>query len=372
MRRITLALALVGLVALSGLSARPSFAATTLFGLVNTGELFASADDGVSWTPRSTLPVRDAVALAAGSTSSILYLASAGGSFYRSGDAGTNWSAVGTVEAHDVVTLVSSLGRILLLTERGSAYVSLDEGTTFAAVGTIAASDLVSATRADGIYFALARTGGVYRSLDNGVSWSPVGAVSTPNAVEIVAFEGDLYLITATGDLAKSLDSGATWSFTSTLSQIGTTALAATETHLVATTEGGETAISADGAGWTWQGAIGQLTVMALGHDLPTTIGVEPPPGAGATAAFHGAWPNPATGQTRLAFELAGPSVVSLEVFDARGRWTARPIDKAVLPAGLTILPWQPDRLAPGVYRLRAQLGTRNEARTFVWLGRSL
>ena len=42
--------------------------ASTLFALVDTGELFASDDQGITWTVRSVLPVSDAVGLIAGSS----------------------------------------------------------------------------------------------------------------------------------------------------------------------------------------------------------------------------------------------------------------------------------------------------------------
>jgi photosystem II stability/assembly factor-like uncharacterized protein len=70
----------------------PVHATTTHFGLVDTGELFASTDAGANWTLRSTLRVRDAVALSAGASSTELFLASETGSIYRSDDAGMSWT----------------------------------------------------------------------------------------------------------------------------------------------------------------------------------------------------------------------------------------------------------------------------------------
>ena len=95
--------------------------AATLFGLVNTGEIYASANGGATWTGRAVLPVRDAIALVAGVTSNDLLLATESGSVYRSTDAGTSWIAVGAVPANDVTALVASNGRSLLVARSGRA-----------------------------------------------------------------------------------------------------------------------------------------------------------------------------------------------------------------------------------------------------------
>ena len=42
----------------------PSAFAATLYGLIDTGELYSSADNGVSWSPLSTLPVSMATRIA--------------------------------------------------------------------------------------------------------------------------------------------------------------------------------------------------------------------------------------------------------------------------------------------------------------------
>jgi photosystem II stability/assembly factor-like uncharacterized protein len=75
---------LAGLISVQPITAH----ATTLFGLVDTGELFASIDEGESWQIRATLAVHDAVALAAGATPSDLYLVTTSGVFYSSNAAG--------------------------------------------------------------------------------------------------------------------------------------------------------------------------------------------------------------------------------------------------------------------------------------------
>src|SRR5262245_28310191 len=110
----------------------PPISAATLLGLINTGELFSSGDGGVTWNPLSTLPVRDAAALAARLSTSDLFLVSRSGSVYRSMDAGASWTAVGAIAAGDLEDLsIKPDGTLLVLTATGSVYSSANLGTTF-------------------------------------------------------------------------------------------------------------------------------------------------------------------------------------------------------------------------------------------------
>jgi hypothetical protein len=343
-------------------------AAVTLFGLVDTGELFSSADLGVSWSVRATLPVHDAVALVAGSTSQRLFLASASGSVYRSTDGGASWSAVAAVSAHDVCALVGCPDRLLLFTRSGSVYSSSDEGATWTAAGALTTSDLVSVTRHDLTLFALERTGGVHRSDDLGATWSAVGALDVPDAVEIAALRTDLFALTGTGDVARSGDDGANWTFVSTLSQTGMTSLLATQTGLVVCTATGEAAASADGQAWAWCGAIGQLAVRALASDVPATSGVAPE--APGLISLLGPWPNPSGAEVTLTMMLERAGPVTMTVHDAAGREVARPLAGVWLPAGPSVRQWRPAGLPAGAYWLRARMGATERVRTLIWLGR--
>jgi photosystem II stability/assembly factor-like uncharacterized protein len=96
-------------------------AATNLFGLLDTGEFYRSANGGVTWSAIGAIPVRDAVGLAAGSSSSELYLASRSGTVYRSTNGGTSWSAIGAVTASDVAGFaLTPFGNVLVLTSTGT------------------------------------------------------------------------------------------------------------------------------------------------------------------------------------------------------------------------------------------------------------
>jgi len=131
------------------LSASPVSAAT-LYGLVDTGELYASTNNGTTWTIKSTLAVSDAVGLAAGSSTSELYIFSRSGSFYRSSNGGGSWSAVGALTASDVASFTLNYdGAILALTKSGTLYrsdrvrlalYSADGGRVCARLGTRGAS----------------------------------------------------------------------------------------------------------------------------------------------------------------------------------------------------------------------------------------
>ena len=356
------------MVALAGalLAASPA-SGLNYFGLVDTGELFVSANNGVTWTGLSTLPVRDAVGLIAGASSSDLYLISQSGSVYRSIDAGGNWTAIAAASASDVTALVPYPGRLLLLTRTGGVYASLDGGASFSAIGTITASDLVAAARSGTSVVALSKSGGVYRSADAGVTWAAVGTITASNAKAIVDYQNLLYVMTETGDLARSEDLGATWTFMSTLSQSGMTALLSTPGELVATTAGGEVAASSDGLSWTWRGVINQLTVRALASDqpFPTAVGHPEPSGLELRAV----WPNPVHGTATLALNLGQRAAVTVAVHDLAGREVARPIDRESLGPGTVLRSWDARDLPSGVYFLAARIGAQERVRRITVMG---
>ena len=354
--------------ALLGLVFVPVASAATLFGLVNTGELYESPDGGASWTIRSTLPVSDAVALGAGNTSSDLFLLSETGSFYSSTDAGMTWVATSTITASDVTALVPDASRLMVLTRTGSIYTSTDMGSSWSGVGAITASDIVSGTIDGSTYYALTKTGSVYESNDNGATWAAVGAITTSDAVDIAAFNGSLWVLTGAGALAKSTDSGATWSFVSTLSQVGMTTLIKGENELAASTGAGEVAATSDGTTWTWRGVINQITVRALATDIPIVTGVGS--GPAPPLAFSAPWPNPATTRLSFALDLEEDAIVSVDMYDMAGRLVARPVSESLFSAGRTVRTWQPQGLQPGIYHLRARVGDRERVRRVAWLGR--
>jgi photosystem II stability/assembly factor-like uncharacterized protein len=339
-----------------------------LFGLINTGELFVSANNGVSWTIRSTLPVRDAVGLTARTSTTELYLASKSGSVYQSLDAGASWTAVGAITASDVVDLnIRSDGAIHVITATGSVYESLDQGATFSAVGTITASDVVSlGIISGGNLYALTATGSVYESSNDGVTWTAVGAITFSNGIRLRAKGGDLYAISGAGDTYESTDGGTSWTAVGTLSQVGTRGLVSDGTNLFAATQEGHVASSADGAAWTWQGSMNQLTLTALADDTPAVVSVDPSTPL-ASIQFGGPFPNPTVGsRVRFSLRLDSEETVVLELYDARGKRLAIR-NPETLPAGTHNLAWNPGNLRTGIYLVRLTRASGETGATTRW-----
>ncbi len=309
-------------------------AAGILFGLVDTGELFVSTDNGMDWMLHSDLPVRDAVALQARSNASDLFIATRSGVVYRSTNGGVDWTAVGAVSESGVVDLlIRSDGVLLLLTDRGTLYHSVDQGASFIPLAFLTASNFTSLTGTSGDQlYALTRTGEVYESLDQGATWDLKGGLTASNTVRMRALSATLYGLTDTGDVYRSTNAGANWTVIGTLSQVGMRGLAANGPDLAAASREGHLATSPDGVTWTWQGSINQLTLTALATDIPATTGIEEAPEALRIASL---WPNPARRGDRITvdFTLGGPAPVELTLYDVVGRevWARQP---EVLPAG--------------------------------------
>lgn len=340
---------------LLALTTVPSHAAR-LFALVNTGEIFMSADQGISWTIQSTVAVHDAVALQARLSSTDLYMASASGSIYHSADSGLNWNAVGAPPVSDLVDMtIRGDGDIVILTASGDIYRSDDLGATFTPLATLTASNFTSLTsRSDGRLLALTRTGEVYLSTDGGGSWVAEGVITTSEAVRIRSSGTTLHVITSTGDDYRSTDSGATWTAIGTLSQVGTVALAVDNGTLVVATREGHVATSADGTTWTWKGSTNQLTLTALDVDAPAVTGVGQPTAPSLNVGAP--WPNPARGGTAmsLAFTLSAPEAVTLRLVDAAGRLVAERPSEAYGEGTHTVL-WDAGLPSSGVYFVRLE-----------------
>jgi photosystem II stability/assembly factor-like uncharacterized protein len=335
--------------------------AANLLALVDTGEIYVSADGGATWTGIATVTVSDAVDIYAGDTSSELYFGTRSGAVYRSTDGGATWNAQGTIPASDIVSVAHRVSaEVLALSASGAVYRSTDEGVSFTGIATLVASDCVSLVeqRPTGDLYALTETGAVYRSTDDGVSWAGVGVVLSPDAREIEAVGDDLFVMTHTGGIALSTDDGASWTFVGTLSQVGMRGMTVDGDTLVVGSETGHVATSVGGASWTWQGSVNQLHLMALGTDEPAASGVHAP--RPLALALRSVFPNPGAGGAQafvFSLQLGEADRVGLDVFDAAGRRVATVAAREFPTGGAHTLTWSPAGLASGVYfaRLRGE-----------------
>ena len=341
--------------------------ATNLFGLLDTGELYQSANNGATWSAIGAIPVHDAVGLAAGTSSAELYLASRSGTVYRSTNGGAAWSAVGAVAASDVAGFaLSPFGKVFVLTSTGTLYSSSNQGATFTPVAALAGSDWVSlAPGPYGRMYALTKTGQVAESLNEGATWATVGVITTSNAVSIRRLDARLFVLASTGEVYRSTNFGVGWTPVGALSQGSMSALVDLDAQLVAAAKEGEVASSTNGAAWTWVGAINQLNVMALGTDTPQATGVIDdlsPPKFVVAAPY----PNPRVGAggATFPFTLSRPDRVRLELYDAQGRLRATRPFESIATGGAHAIRWEPARLSPGTYHLRLVTESGRTAQT--------
>lgn len=343
---------------LGGLLMAPAVSAANLFGLVTTGEVFRSTDDGASWTVQGAVPVSDAVELAALPVVDVLVLLTETGTVYRSEDDGESWTATGSAGASDVADmLVRADGSVVAVTRSGTALLSEDEGATFAPVGSVTASDVVSLTRGgDGALYAVTATGTVSRSDDEGTTWAPVGSVAASDVRAIAAFAGGLVVMTSTGDLWEGTSDGSSWLLVDTLSQVHMVDLVSSSSGLAAVTREGEVATSSDGSSWSWVGTVNQVYVRALATD-ESPLGVpETAPGTVPVIALGAPFPNPAHGLAtlRMPITLLEAGDVVLELYDATGRRIDRRTATG-LDAGRQVVDWSPAATGAGVFWVRAR-----------------
>lgn len=339
---------------------RPA-AGATLFGLVDTGELFVSVDQGSSWTIHSTLPVRDGVALEAGSSSAELFLSTRSGALYRSSDAGLSWEITGTLPANNVVDLMIRPDlSIWLLTMTGELYRSTDHGVEFTHAAILPSSDCVSLAPAESgqEMLALTRRGDIFAGSASGEDWMPRGSIPASNLVSFQALGDSFYALAETGEIHRSTDQGARWIEIGTLSQLGATSLIHDGSALLASLTTGEVAGSPDGMDWSWRGSMQQLAVTALGVDTPATSSIVPPASGVASILLGPPQPNPARvdGGFTVRMRLPATTEVELSLHDVTGRLVSQEREQG--EAGDHVIQWSPHVPRSGLYLIR--LRTRN------------
>jgi len=349
----------VGLAVMAALVADPTHAA--IYGLLDTSELYSSANGGVTWSIAATLPASDAVGLAAGASASELFVVTRSGTVYRSSNAGASWAAAGAVTAADVASFtVNYDASVLVLTESGILYRSTNGGAEFAGLAALTASNLASIARGPlGRLYVLARSGEVYESQNQGVSWAVVGNVTVSNAVSIGRKGSELYLLTETGETYRSTNYGRAWLPVGSITASNMRAILDNGSMLLAAAETGEVYTSSDGTAWSAVGAINQAKLMSLGTDTPLATGV---PIDEVTPSFMARvpYPNPTTGISGSTFVFVTTSAdwVRLELFDVRGRRVGELRPDPLASAGVHEVQWRLVGFAAGTYLVRLTTGS--------------
>ena len=349
----------VGIALVIGAAFAAPTARAAIFGLLDTSELYSSTNAGATWAILATLPVYDAVGLAAGSSTSDLFIVIRSGSVYHSSNGGANWTGVGAVSASDVASFtINDDASLLLLTESGTLYRSTDGGASFSGLAALTATNFISLARGPlGRLYALSRTGEVYESQNQGDTWTAVGSVAVSNAVSMSRKAAELYILTETGEAYRSIDYGRSWLPVGAITASNMTAILDVGTSLLAAAGTGEIYSSSNGTGWSVVGAINQAKVVSLGADTPLATGV-PVEGTLPPITARSPYPNPTTrlsGST-FGFVTSSPAEVRLEVYDVQGRRLVE-LRTGPFAAGLHQVPWKPS-LPAGTYLVRITSGS--------------
>jgi hypothetical protein len=345
------------------LSPGPSHA--TLYAVTNTGTVFESTSDGVSWVVKGSIAEPDVVSLSPGLTSGTLFALGETGTVNSSTSSGASWSAVGNVGASDCVAIAAARsGALLALTESGDVSRSTDGGATWTRESNVGASDCVALVvggkvASSDTLFVATSSGDIAR-LPSGTSWTTVGSTSFTPVVDLMWISATLYAMTNAGEILKSTNAGATWSAIGTISQVGMRDLAFVGGKFKAISQEGEVYESATGASWSspWIGTTNQVFTVAFAPGVPefqTGVGGPPLP----AFAFEA---RPSVFSERVTFLLAGApgggAAPEIAVFDAAGRRVAELVVRGTEPAAS----WDGriadgSRAASGVYFARARAG---------------
>jgi hypothetical protein len=252
--------------------------AHNILAVSETGELYRSVNQGMSWDSRGNIPVSAARAVWA--ITGLTFVITASGDFYQREESGT-WSLLGNVGASDCVDLVPKpSGGWLVFTHSGDCWDVTTNPFSKSLVGNIGSSSMAAATSLTTSVIAVTEEGDVSRSVSGGTNWSWVGSVSQLTAVGLANKSSNIYLTTHTGDIARSTNQG---------------------------------------SDWTGQGTVNQIGIKGITSDTLTLIGIEEISGIEALNILS-VYPNPSRGRLTIRFHAVGTGDGRLRIFDILGR----------------------------------------------------
>ena len=175
------------------------------------GKIWVSINGGTTWTARDDN--RTWRSVAASSTGVVIAAVANGGQVYVSVDSGATWTARASAQLWTSVAVSADGNRMLASVYGGSLYTSVDKGTTWTAVATSRLWNSV-ASSLDGMKLAATEAqGSVWSSIDGGVTWTANTSAGSRNwsSVAISADGSRLLAAVSGGKLQLSLDAGVSW-----------------------------------------------------------------------------------------------------------------------------------------------------------------
>ncbi len=213
--------------------------AVEYYGPSGGGHIYTSSDYGLTWTPRESNRYWQSVASSADGTRLV---AVGSDQIYTSADSGTNWTAITTPGTAWSCVVSSADGmKLVAIDQNGGLHTSTDYGLTWIQRVSGAYFVAVAASADATKLVAVQPEGGISTSTNSGVSWTshPVSGMwqavaSSADGAKLVA------LAESGGDVYTSSDSGATWTGGPTTARWSSAALSADGNRLVAGTSEGQ------------------------------------------------------------------------------------------------------------------------------------
>ena len=285
------------------------------------GQLYTSADYGLTWTPRDA--ARNWTAVASSSDGSKLVAAVDGGQLYTSTDSGVTWTPRESNRGWDTVASSADGSMLVAGDFGGQLYTSSDSGVTWTPRDS-ARSWASVASSADGSKLVAADFGGqLYTSTDFGVNWTPrqaglnwISVASSADGSKLVAAEFGGLLYTST-------DSGVTWSARKSAPAWRSVASSADGSKLVAAdfgtspTEPGHLYTSTDsGLTWTPRNGLGNWGAVASSADGNKLVAVD---GANIYTTMNSTLPGPAGSISGNQYDSIDLQYIGNDTFVVRG-----------------------------------------------------
>ncbi len=310
----------------------------------DSGNVYLSTDNGVSWTEQDSSFPRNISSFAIIDTTIFV----AGGSGVElSTDNCISWSATSEVPA---VWVLCTLGNVIFAgtegygifrsTNNGANWVQLDTAIYYADIATV--GDILFAGASYGSYSG----GGLFASSDSGMSWSADTALADHKVNLLFGNGSDLFAETSSG-LYFSASNGGKWKniLAGTFADsINIEALTVCDSNLLVGTAYG-----------VWSCPLSEITAVKRQAfpATPTSFNLEQN------------YPNPFNPTTTITYQLSTLSNVTLKVYDVLGRLVETLVDGRQTPGKHSVM-FDASRLSSGIYFYRISAGEFSSVKKLV------